>query len=516
MRVYSRILLLAATLFCAGCGPDEETLHSYLTFKTSLGTFRSTVVSEGALEAKNSHVLTTPRVWPQPEIAFLVPEGSQVEKDELVVRLTSTKLEQEHLATFRALEISRAEANKKEAELNMQRFALESGLKSAEARLAIAELQRPSLEFVSPRIRKLKALEMKKITLEIDKASKKLASLEAIQKEERTHFQLKIQQAENKLQKSQESLDKLELKAPVGGVVMHEVNRATGQKVLEGDAVYGNMPIAKIPDLSVMQVKLQIGEAETQKLEKDQSAEVVIPSLGDLRLQGKVGEIARMAKPIRRDSKIKKVEVIVELDSTAAKLVLGLTARATIVVEEKSDAMVVPQECLFERDSLKVVYVLESQTFVPHEVTVEQQSADFAVIQGKLQEGAVLALNEPNHLFVGEIVSKAVEEEVEGGEADAAGDTTEAGEVEGEAGAAGDTTGAREVEIEAGAAEEAAGAGEVEIEAGVVEEIAGTGEVEIEAGAAGGAKSAQIKSKKVESKSAESTAVESTAVKQEN
>ena len=394
----ARCALIASLLFGStqGCGP-EESPGAYLTFTTALSTFRTTVVADGPLEAKVSHTLTCPRVWPQPKIAFLVPEGARVEKDELVVQLEAKQIELNHANALRELEMARSQAQKKEAELNMERFRLQSQLQSAEAAAAIGQLQLPRLEFVAPRIRELRTLELARSDLQMQKLRKKLAGLEAIQTEERTHFQLKIKQERNKLDKAQEALDKLQLRAPVAGLVVYDNNRSTGKKVQKGDAVRPRMSVARIPDLRIMQVKVKIGETETQKLEEGQTAEIMVPSLGDLRLDGRVAHIDRMAKPIRRDSKIKKVEVIVEIDSVDVHLTPGVTARAEIVVEEVDQAMVVPLECVFERDSLEVVYVRRARNFAVCEVEVTHKNADFAVIQGELEEGEELALHEPSH-----------------------------------------------------------------------------------------------------------------------
>ena len=82
----SLCLLLLATWYLMlglGCGSSDVTLDSYLIYPARLSSFRNTVVVDGQLEAKNAHVLTTPRVWPQPEIAYLTPEGTHVDSGTL-------------------------------------------------------------------------------------------------------------------------------------------------------------------------------------------------------------------------------------------------------------------------------------------------------------------------------------------------------------------------------------------------------------------------------------------------
>ncbi len=386
------VLLAVSAISCT----PADSLHTYLTFTTSHSTFSVTVEGKGTLEAKTSQTLSTPNIrWHQPEISYLAPEGSHVKKGDVVVTFDSEQLERDHLKASNDLELSRADAKKKEAELNMQRLLLESEMKSSEAAAEISRLQVAKLEFVAPRLQKIKRLEMTRAELRAKKIRQKLASLDAIQKEERAHKQIKIKQAQRKLKQTQTFLDRLVLKAPVDGIVVREKNWRTGNKVQEGETVYANMPVAKIPDLSVMQVKMQVGEIAAQKLKKGQRARITVSSAGDLSLPGKVSRVARRAKPVKKNSKVKQVEVIAEIDSSHAAFMPGLSARATIIVEEQPDALVVPLECIFERDSLNVVYVREKDTFVPREVTIAAQNANFAVIEGRLNGGEKLSLREP-------------------------------------------------------------------------------------------------------------------------
>ena len=388
-------LLLLFLSFQLGCtSPDSS--QAILTFSPSRSTFTVIVSAEGMLEARKSHVLNTPpRIYPQPTISYLVPEGSAVKKDDVVAKFEAKKIQQDYLTALDKLELARAEAEAKEAELALQRLLLESQMKSADAAGKISRLQLARLEFAAPKAREIVRLEMARSELEAGKARSKLKFLKAIQKEERAHRQMVIKQAENRVNRAKMMLDRLVLKAPVDGIVIYEKSWMTGKKVQEGDAAYSGMPVVKIPDLSAMQVKLQIGEVEAQKLKKDQRATVVVPVLGDVRFPGKVTQVARMAKPAKRGSKVKKVETVVEIEGAHAALVSGLTARADIVVKETPDALVVPLECLFEKDSLNVVYIRQSGRFMPREVTISEQNADFAVVESGLQGSERLALRQP-------------------------------------------------------------------------------------------------------------------------
>ena len=75
-----------------------------------------------------------------------------------------------------------------------------------------------------------------------------------------------------------------------------------------------------------MQAKLQVAETDAQQVKDGQITKINVPSIGSMLLPGKVVHVDKIAKPIKRGSKIKKVEVIVEIDTTFQELVPGLTA----------------------------------------------------------------------------------------------------------------------------------------------------------------------------------------------
>ena len=80
---------------------------------------------------------------------------------------------------------------------------------------------------------------------------------------------------------------------------------------------------------------------------------------------------------------------------TSQGLVPGLTANSSIIITNIEEAIAVPHECVFEKDSVKIVYVLEKSHYVPHAIAIANQDADFCVIVSDLNGGEKLALREP-------------------------------------------------------------------------------------------------------------------------
>lgn len=392
----SRIaLLIFLCAPCMGC-TFKSSASTIPTYSLTQQQFNLTVEAKGTLEAKVAQTITTPRTrnWQQMAITYLIPEGAKVKKDEIVVKFDPQTFETQRLNALASLEMAQADAQKKEAELTAERLILEAEMESAKAAAAISRLQASKLEFVAPRLREIKRLEMQRDELKTTKIRKRLAAIEAIQKEERASVQIKITQAERNLKQAEETIEKLTIKAPTDGIVVYQTNWR-GNKSQEGDALYPGEPVAQIPDLSVMQIKIQVGEIAAQKLKKDQSAEIDISSLENAKITGKVTQVAKRAKPIQKGSKVKQVEVIIELDTTRAEYIPGLSANVSISTGQAQTGLMAPLECIFQKDSLDVVYVQKNASFETHPITLIEKNANFAIIEGNLEEGALLALQEP-------------------------------------------------------------------------------------------------------------------------
>lgn len=387
------------------CG-SKQSLDDYVMATVASRTYTATVSLDGELDAKVSRVLVVPRVRVQPTLSYLANEGTTVEKDSIVAVFESNELVTEYRNAVDESAIARADLEGKKADMRLQRLVLESEVQRVEATAATARLQLPKLAFAAVRAREVEELEMKKSEIEALKLHKKLVSLDSIEREEMTHLDLKIKLAEAKLSSAEATITDLSLRAPTNGFVVHMTNWNTGQKIKEGESLYPGWPVAKIPDLSVMQVNVQASETDAKRLKAGQRAEVTIPSLNNLKLPGHITNVAGMAKPISRDSQVKRVDVVVEIDSLTVPLTPGLSATCRIVVEEQGQALVVPLDSIFEQDSLKVVYVKDGNHFVRRNVTLAQQGLDFAVISTGVKENDELALRQPNPELVLQTGSK--------------------------------------------------------------------------------------------------------------
>jgi hypothetical protein len=85
----------------------------------------------------------------------------------------------------------------------------------------------------------------------------------------------------------------------------------------------------------------------------------------------------------------------VDLDSMNSDLVPGLSVNGRINIFELDECYNVPLECIFEEDSIKIVYELVNSNFVRKKIQIEDQNDDYGIIRGEFADKITLALDKP-------------------------------------------------------------------------------------------------------------------------
>ena len=385
--------LFAILLVFLACSENHD---SIITFPVDTSDYTVSVSAQGILEAKQSRQIIVPHIWGHPEISFLEKEGTRVHQGDVIIRFEASDMQNRYIHLMDEISIAQADAAKKESELRMQVFMYTSQMHTAEASAKSAQLQLDKLQFEAPSVREKKRLEIQQFELEAEQARKKLETLKKIQKEERAHWQAKLRQIQTQLDRIKMMLDQLTVKAPIDGILVHEINWRTDDKVKEGDALHPGWPVVSIPDLRFMLLDLQVDETRAQMLWEGQRARVVVPSIGNQIFPAHVLKVDRIAKPVERGSRVKKVDVKVEIDSRNPELIPGLSATCRIIVKEIKNVIAVPKETVFVRDSLDVVYIKRGKEFSVVPIAVLLRDEDYCIIHGGIQNGDHLALEKPS------------------------------------------------------------------------------------------------------------------------
>lgn len=394
-----------STLFVALMGwlyscSQGSSYESIITSQLERKDFLDIVTVSGILEAIHTYSFSCPQVWTDVTIQYLIPEGTIVSQDDTLCILKASEVENQYLEAVNELEKTKAEYNKTAADLALQYLILESQVKNIEASTEITRLDSVQMKFTSPLSRKIIRLELKKAELEMDITLKKLKFLKQINDSELLKMKLKIEQQENRVDQAESKLNKLTITSTVDGCVIYEKLWTSGKKVREGDIVWGNMPIVKIPDLQSMQVKLEVSESDYKRLANNQTMHITMDAFPEIELTGAVKFKAPVGKPVKEKSNVKLFEVTASLDSATFTIQPGLGVTCDILVMSVPDTIVVPVVSLFDEDSTKVVYVADEMRFIRKEVSVSYYNNKEAIITKGLTGQERLALMKPSESLI--------------------------------------------------------------------------------------------------------------------
>jgi HlyD family secretion protein len=202
----------------------------------------------------------------------------------------------------------------------------------------------------------------------------------------------------DRLAKLEEQQRKTEIHAPAAGLVVYDPgDRRWGgdRSIAEGAEVYERQTIIKLPDTSLMQVKLRIHESKTSRIAVGQPATVEVEGRPGERFTGKVSRIAPLAdsRGSWLNPDLKEYDTVIALDQTDATIKPGTTARAVILAETIENVIAVPVQAVYSVGQRSFIFRgADTHNAAPVAVTVGASSDEYIEIKEGLAEGDVILL----------------------------------------------------------------------------------------------------------------------------
>lgn len=390
-RLFVSFSLMSFLLFLSCDSHEKEPASVYCVVHKD---FEDYIVVDGSVEPVRSTTLTCPR-YVEGVIAFILEDGSLVEKGDTVAVIEVQQLQTEYDQQQISLENARAGLNKTKAQLLMEYALLEAEVRNNEANAIIASLDSLQLKYSPENQRKISELELQKVNIEKNKIGKKLKALAVIQQSEVRKLELEIQRLENRVKSLKEQLDELILRAPKKGLATRGINFMTNTKIQLGDPVWGGMPVANIPEMDEMKVKISASERDYKYMNVKDSVSYTFDAMPGNVAWGKITSKSPVGQQHKQDSKVKFFEIEASIDSCLTLPELGFTANCRISLRRVADTIVVPQIAVFEEDSMKVVYVKKAKGYEKRQVRLGLSSPKEAVVASGLDANESVALSKP-------------------------------------------------------------------------------------------------------------------------
>ena len=214
-------------------------------------------------------------------------------------------------------------------------------------------------------------------------------------------YDQQLKQHKKMLNERKEEVEQFTIKAPSPGIVIYgdPTQPWYRQQIQIGSQIWGGgFTLFTIPDLRVMQVQIQVHEADINKLKVEQVATVTMDTYPGLMLKGKVKKIASIAGQQGRNmnAEVKKFTVDITIDSTLGNtLKPGISAKAEVFIDERADVLYIPLQCVFIEEGVHYCYVMRDDGPVRVAVKPELSNDTYMQIVEGLREGDRVLLYNP-------------------------------------------------------------------------------------------------------------------------
>jgi multidrug efflux pump subunit AcrA (membrane-fusion protein) len=367
------------------------------TFEVVPGRFLREVEATGALKA----VKATPVIVPlesgrAQKVAFLAKDGAQLLKGDVVVEFDPYDAQKEAADGEADLTAARAKVDKAKAEGKKNERALGLDRDVAKEELDRAETFKLTDEGLFSRHQIIESqLDRDLYAARADVAGKKLDASGKLSSAERALGEIDAGKARLKVEIAEKGLRSLRIEAPHDGLLVLERNWR-GETPFVGATLWPGQKVAELPELSELEAKVFVLEADGAGLKAGLPARVAIEGRPGEEHAATVAKVEPLAKTRDYQSPVKYFEATLSLARTEASFMRpGQKVRAAVRLEEAEDVLAVPRGAVFEKDGKRVVYRREGGRFVPVEITIGRQSISRVVLDSGLVAGDVIALRDP-------------------------------------------------------------------------------------------------------------------------
>lgn len=391
---FSVLLTVFLACACARHETDEAALHT-----VSFSDFENVITVDGFVEPVNSTNVTCPQ-FADAIILSITEDGTFVKEGDVICVLEDADMEGEYDRVVLELNNAKASLAKVRADLTMQYALLSAQVETNKTDTEIARMD--SLQFLhaTPNQRRIMELQLESAAITEAKLAKKLEALAVIQQSEIRKWEVQINTLTERAASMHERMEALVVKTPKSGLMVRANSWFSGEKVKEGDNVWNNSPIAIIPEMDKMKVKIRTGERDFKQINVNDSVNFVFDAMPRNVASGKITSKMPVGQPVSRGSKVKVFELEASIDSMIELPEPGFTALCHVVPQRIRYIIAVPHIAVFEQDSIKVVYVRGRKGYEMRQVETGPSSLNKIVITEGLDAGELISLAKPKPSLV--------------------------------------------------------------------------------------------------------------------
>jgi RND family efflux transporter MFP subunit len=374
-------------------GADSPAVPTWTVRRT---TFARRIAADGTLRAVKATPINTPQFETGTmKVAWLAGDGSAVRQGDVVVRFDRSERE----TALRDGESDLEAATSRLRDERVKSAAAIAG-RDDDARLALGELaHQQHFQAKDESIFSRNAIIEATLDEDLARAARDLAEQAKDIERQRSHSHAAViavdqQKAKLAITHASKDLEATEIRAPHDGIFVLTRNWK-GEAPKNGDQMFPGQHIAELPLLDAMEAELFVLEVDGSGLREGQPAEVVVEARPDVRFNGKVRLVDKLAKPRVPGVPVQYFAVVIQLDRTDRGVMKpGQRVRGTVAIDQQ-DALVVPREAISEIDGKSMVWRRSANGFEAAQVELGAATSGRVVVTSGLAEGDQVALRDP-------------------------------------------------------------------------------------------------------------------------
>ncbi len=367
------------------------------TFRVEPVRFNRRVTAEGNLKSTKATPLSAPHDAPgQLKIAWIVPDGELLKKDEVVVRFDPTDFETQLTAGREDHDTAGNKMIKTNSESSTTRTNLRRDARQAgDELLAARTFKFDDAEIFSRYQRVESQIDETLAGRKKEHAEGVLGVRAKLSAADRDLVSIEQRKADLKIRNAEQGLHALEMRAPYDGILVLQRDWR-GDVVRVGDTVWPGSPIGEIPDLNSMKAEVFVLEADAAGLAVGEKATLSVEGKPGSVITGKITQVDKLARPRFPRVPVQYFGATITLDKTDPSMMKpGARVRAVLDVEDRQSAFSIPRQAIFEKQGKKLVYCKRGGKFVPVVIEIGSSSAGRVVVTKGLVKGDEIALRDP-------------------------------------------------------------------------------------------------------------------------
>jgi len=369
------------------------------TARARKGEFAVIVVCRGELSVRHSVQLIAPVNVPDLKIVWLAPAGGNIKSGEPVVRFDPSSAKQQLDEKTAALRQAQATVDQAVAQARITAEQDKLDLANARYQVERARLEASKQAIVS-------VIQGEESKVDLESAEMKLRVQQATVDLHKASDDAKIASVTRQRDKAQAEVDlakerlaQMELRAPLDGVVIYQMNNSQGwmnrQPFKVGDHVWSGAPVAVIPDLTTIRMEGRLDEVDRGRVLAGAEARVHVDAFPEQTMAAKVASVSPLTQVTFGEwPPIRSFHVYAEIEKPDARLRPDMNGSMDVITARIPNAISVPGKAIFTRNGKPIAYVAQKDgSYRALDVEIVARNPDEVAVRG-IPDSSVVSLTD--------------------------------------------------------------------------------------------------------------------------